>query len=1054
MRQYAVFISYRHADNKEMGRKWANWLHEALEGYEIPPDLVGTLNVRGEKVPPSLYPVFRDEEELPADADLSTNICRALDNSGLLVVLCSPRAVQSRFVADEIRYFKEIGKSHAMLALMIDGEPNASDDPAKVKTMGAEMECFPEPLRFGGPSAEDPKKIDWTKRTEPIAADVRPGCRPVQGWTSAAAYDEELQREGKLSKAERAEAVREYGAQLELAKLKVVAGALGLPLGVLTQRDKAAQLTKAKQRAKVLRRWLAVVACLGVLAAAAGWVAWTQLQEATRQLERSRFQEGKFWLEKSVVAQEKAENPAAILLAARAIGFHGFGRSEKPSGEFEEQYPSLIGVPFVMDAELEVRRQETAATAITTAEATFPAGLPVWASPAQTTEQPTEMNDGALSPDGTTLYTAMDDGSLRSWNLITGEAGLTPTAHTTEATSVAASPDAVTVASGGEDGSLVILEAATGKVLHKVAAHEEWIRRVAFSPDGKLLATASGDKTVKLWDVATGTVLRTLTGHADEVADVVFSNNGEMLATASSDQTAKHWETSTGKDLRTFSGHTGVVTAVAFTADGAQLVTSSKDGSMRLWDSGSGEQIQTLDVSGSGDVSRVCASPSGNWVASSGRTGVYRLHDIANQRVVLHVYGHASEINGLAFTPDGQRLVTTSRDGMAKLWDVDAGQESYTLDQQTSALRVAAFSLDSRLVAAGAEDGSVPVFDLGSRQLIARLDGPNQPVTALRFSMDGQTIASAAEDSGITLWNLATATANKTLEGDASEVRAMAFSPDGTRLATLTVEKVLTVWDLDAGKPLHRVLLGDFDAGRLTFSDDGKQLAVAQLGMENLLDDAQIETAATAVKLWTVADMKELTPPPVGQRAALSEWMIQSDHSFTQDRRWMASLWERRVLVTTSESHLTPPDLVTLLDTGLLRLTEGLVGAATEGHQFTGPPLVFGNADTFGQLIEAGGDPSVHLRLCAELSQVPTAQRLWQTSAAKLTEEARRDYVLFMARAEKADDVAAAVTKPLLDDPSVAAALKSLLRRLPAEARAKLEDALKDKASKAWLQSR
>ena len=41
------------------------------------------------------------------------------------MVLCSPRAVQSRFVADEIRHFKEIGKSSRILALMIDGEPNA-----------------------------------------------------------------------------------------------------------------------------------------------------------------------------------------------------------------------------------------------------------------------------------------------------------------------------------------------------------------------------------------------------------------------------------------------------------------------------------------------------------------------------------------------------------------------------------------------------------------------------------------------------------------------------------------------------------------------------------------------------------------------------------------------------------------------------------------------------------------------------------------------------------------------------------------------------------------
>ena len=35
-RHYAVFLSYRHADNKEQGRQWATWLHQSLEGYEIP----------------------------------------------------------------------------------------------------------------------------------------------------------------------------------------------------------------------------------------------------------------------------------------------------------------------------------------------------------------------------------------------------------------------------------------------------------------------------------------------------------------------------------------------------------------------------------------------------------------------------------------------------------------------------------------------------------------------------------------------------------------------------------------------------------------------------------------------------------------------------------------------------------------------------------------------------------------------------------------------------------------------------------------------------------
>src|SRR5262245_15222242 len=70
-REYAAFISYRHADNRDEGRQWASWLHHALETYEVPADIAATHNDRGERIPERLYPVFRDEEELPADAHLS-----------------------------------------------------------------------------------------------------------------------------------------------------------------------------------------------------------------------------------------------------------------------------------------------------------------------------------------------------------------------------------------------------------------------------------------------------------------------------------------------------------------------------------------------------------------------------------------------------------------------------------------------------------------------------------------------------------------------------------------------------------------------------------------------------------------------------------------------------------------------------------------------------------------------------------------------------------------------------------------------------------------------
>ena len=91
-RQYAMFISYRHADNLEVGRKWANWLHEAVESYEVPEDLIGRTNLRGESVPESLFPVFRDEEELPADAD------------SLLLFLREPAVVAGEGVGEEAVY--------------------------------------------------------------------------------------------------------------------------------------------------------------------------------------------------------------------------------------------------------------------------------------------------------------------------------------------------------------------------------------------------------------------------------------------------------------------------------------------------------------------------------------------------------------------------------------------------------------------------------------------------------------------------------------------------------------------------------------------------------------------------------------------------------------------------------------------------------------------------------------------------------------------------------------------------------------------------------------
>jgi MTH538 TIR-like domain (DUF1863) len=95
--RYWAFISYSHADTK-----WGGWLHRALEGYRVPRQLVQTTGAPTE-VPRRLYPVFRDREELPVSADLSSNVQEALQQARFLVVICSRRSARSRWVNEEIR---------------------------------------------------------------------------------------------------------------------------------------------------------------------------------------------------------------------------------------------------------------------------------------------------------------------------------------------------------------------------------------------------------------------------------------------------------------------------------------------------------------------------------------------------------------------------------------------------------------------------------------------------------------------------------------------------------------------------------------------------------------------------------------------------------------------------------------------------------------------------------------------------------------------------------------------------------------------------------------